>query len=145
MAPVGKELLVDPAANSGAAVSQPGSSSQHTSPSTRVGGNGLLGELIAGGEGCLGETIVGGNGFLGTETRLSGEERTRHSNPAVPASVLHAVEDSTTTLPSETTRPGSMMFSAEDGTAHTITMRALVVFNIIMRLMRNSFFYGHSY
>jgi hypothetical protein len=41
----GNGLFMEPAANSADAASQPGSSSQHTSPLTRVGGKGLLGEL----------------------------------------------------------------------------------------------------
>jgi len=38
-----------------------------------------------------------------------------------------------------------MMISAEAGTAHIITIRALAVNNIIMRLMRNPSFYGNSH
>jgi hypothetical protein len=72
---------------------------------------------------------------------LGGDKATRLLNPADPASALHAVAFSITTPPSEKARPGSMI-SAEAGTAHTITMRALAVNNIIMRFMRNSFFYG---
>ena len=58
----------------------------------------------------------GGNGLF--------MEPARHSNPAVPASVLHATEDSITTPPAVMARPGSMMTWAEAGAAPIITMRA---------------------
>ena len=79
----------------------------------------------------------GGNGLF--------MEPARHSNPAVPASVLHATEDSITTPPAVMARPGSMMTWAEAGAAPIITMRAPAINNTIMRLMRICFFYGNSH